>query len=165
VDLPGYKKEKTSEARPISVLYSYANEDERYKDVLETHLKILQRQGTIHTWSDRKIEGGANWREEIMNELDRADIILLLISSDFLASDFCYDIEMTRALERDANKEARVIPVIVRDCIWTKAPFAKLQALPKDGKPVKSWPDKDKAWRNVAEGIEKAAEGFRKRTV
>lgn len=165
VDLPGYKKEKVPEAGGVSLLYSYAHEDERYKDVLETHLKILQRQGTINTWSDREIEGGENWREEIKNELDRADIILLLISSDFLASDFCYEVEMERAMERDTNKVARVIPVILRDCIWTKAPFAKLQALPKDGKPVKSWPDKDKAWRNVAEGIEKAADNFRKKTV
>jgi internalin A len=165
VDLPGYKKEKMPEAEGVSLLYSYAHEDERYKDVLETHLKILQRQGTISTWSDREIGAGENWREEIMNELARADIILLLISSDFLASDFCYDVEMKRAMERDTNKEARVIPVIVRDCIWTKAPFAKLQALPKDGRPVKSWPDKDKAWRNVAEGIEKAADNFRKKPV
>lgn len=160
VDLPGYKKEKMPGG--VTLLFSYAHEDERYKDVLATHLKILQRQNTISTWNDREIGAGENWREEIMNELNRADIILLLISADFLASDFCYDVEMERALEREAKKEARVIPIILRDCIWTKAPFAKLQALPKDGKPIRSWPDKDKAWRNVAEEIEKAANNLRK---
>ena len=165
VDLPGYKKEKAPEARGVNLFFSYAHKDERYKDVLETHLKILQRQGTISVWSDREIEGGENWREEIMKELNRADIILLLISPDFIASKFCYEIEMKRALERNANKEARVIPVILRDCIWAKAPFAEIQALPKDGKPIRSWGNRDTAWRNVAEGIEKAADNFRKKTV
>jgi internalin A len=165
VDLPGYKKEKAPETRPISVLYSYAHEDERYKDSLETHLKILHRQGKISSWSDCEIEGGENWREEIMRELNRADIILLLISADFIKSDFCYEVEMGRALERNANKEARVMPIIIRDCIWAETPFAKLQALPKDGKPIKLWGDKDTAWKNVAEGVQRAADNFRKKTI
>jgi TIR domain len=85
--------------------------------------------------------------------LERADIILLLISSDFIASNYCYEKEMKRALERHNAKEARVIPVIVRDCDWDIEPLRKLQALPKAGKAVKLWPDKDTAWKNVAEGI------------
>jgi len=72
---------------------------------------------------------------------------------------------MTRALERHENDEARVIPVIVRDCNWRIAPFAKLQALPKEGKAVKKWPDKDAAWRNVAEGIERVVEEMRKQSM
>jgi internalin A len=85
------------------------------------------------------------------------------VSADFIASDYCYEIEMKRALERHENSEARVIPVIVRDCNWRIASFAKLQALPKDGKAVKKWPDKDSAWRNVAEGIERVVEEIRKK--
>ena len=80
------------------------------------------------------------------------------MSADFIASDYCYDIEMKRAMERHQASEASVVPVIVRNVSWRKTPFAKLQALPKDGKAVKTWPDKDTAWRDVAEGIEKAIE-------
>lgn len=155
VDLPRQQKEKDTKA--LSLFYSYAHEDETYKMALETHLKILHRQGIIQGWSDREIGAGENWRKAIMEKLNGADIILLLISSDFMASDFAYDIEMKRAMERHDEGEARVIPVIVRDCIWTKAPFSKLQAMPKEGKSVDTWDNKDSAWRNVAEGIEKAA--------
>jgi internalin A len=80
-----------------------------------------------------------------------------------MASDYCYDTEMRRAMERHDNSEARVIPVIVRDVSWSGALFAKLQALPKDGKAISQWPDKDSAWKNVAEGIEAAAKQIRKR--
>lgn len=165
VDLPGSKKEKIPEAGGISLFFSYAHEDERFKDVLETHLKILQRQGTISVWSDREIEAGGNWRGEIMKELEKADIILLLVSPDFIASDFCYEVEMKTALERNTKSEVTVIPIIVRDCIWTKTPFAELQALPRDGRPITSWGNRDTAWREVAEGIERTADSFRKKTI
>jgi internalin A len=87
----------------------------------------------------------------------------LLIRSDFIASDYCYDIEMKRALERHDKKEARVIPVIIRDVNWRIAPFAKLQALPKDGKAVATWRNKDTAWKNISEGIERVVEEIRKK--
>ena len=128
-----------------------------------THLKLLHRQGFIEPWHDRLIGAGTEWKGQIDDNLERADIILLLVSADFIASDYCYDIEMKRALKRHHAKEARVIPVIVRDVSWTKAPFGKLQALPKDGKAVKLWPDKDQAWRDVADGIEKAVHELRKK--
>jgi internalin A len=95
--------------------------------------------------------------------LERADIILLLVSADFIASDYCYEKEMGRALERHAQGEARVIPAIVRDVNWRIAPFAKLQALPKDGRAVTLWEDRDSAWRNVSEGIERVVEEMRKK--
>lgn len=160
IDLP--KPKETDEMKRLSLFYSYAHKDEIFKMELETHLKILQRQGVIQGWSDREIGAGEEWRKEIMEKLNSADIILLLVSADFIASDFCYDIEMQRAMERHEAREARIIPIIVRDCIWSNAPFSKLQALPKDGKAVNTWPDKDTAWRDVGEGIEKAAESLRK---
>ena len=147
---------------PLSLFYSYSHKDEDLRNQLETHLKLMQRQEVITAWHDRLIGAGEEWKHEIDENLERADLILLLVSSDFIASDYCYDEEMTRALQRHDAGKARVIPVIVRDVNWSKAPFAKLQALPKDGKAVTLWPDRDCAWRNVAEGIERAAEELRK---
>jgi len=140
------------------LFYSYSHKDETLRNELETHLKLLQRQGLLESWYDRNIEAGAEWRQNIDDNLERADIILLLVSADFIASDYCYATEMTRALERCKQKDARVIPVILRDVNWTKAPFAELQALPKDGLAVTKWGDKDSAWRNVSEGIQKVVE-------
>jgi internalin A len=161
VDLQGTRQRERKieiKSKTVRLFYSYSHKDENLRNELETHLKLLQRQGLIETWHDRKIEAGDEWKRKIDENLERADIILLLISADFIASDYCYEIELKRALERHENGEARVIPVIVRDCNWRIAPFAKLQALPKNGKAVKKWPDKDSAWRNVAEGIEKIVE-------
>lgn len=160
VDLPRYKEK---DLRPLNLFYSYSHIDESYRKELKTHLSLLQRQGIIQGWNDREIEAGEGWREEITERLENADIILLLISANFIDSDFCYDVEMKRAMERHKKGEARVIPVIIRDCNWKKAPFGKLQAVPKDGKAVDLWDNRDSAWRNVSEEIEKAAETLRKK--
>ena len=167
VDLEGTRRKERmpmSEQRQAARLfYSYAHKDESLRNELETHLKLLQRQGIIESWYDRDIEAGDEWKRKIDENLERADIILLLVSANFMASDYCYEIEMNRALERHEKSEARVIPVIVRDVNWRNAPFAKLQALPKDGLAVTKWTDKDSAWRNVSEGIEKVARQTRTR--
>jgi TIR domain len=115
----------------------------------------LRRQGLIETWHDRRIGAGTEWAGAIDRELEAADIILLLVSADFLASDYIYDIELKRAMERHEAGTARVIPVILRPCLWQRGDFAKLQALPRDGEPVTSsrWPSQDAALNNVAEGI------------
>ena len=139
----------------VRLFISYSHKDERLREELETHLKLLQRQGLIDTWQDRRIEAGDDWKRQIDDNLERADIILLLVSADFIASDYCYEKEMGRALERHHNREARVIPVIVRDVDWKRAAFAELHVLPKDGLAVTKWADKDSAWSNVAQGIEK----------
>ena len=107
----------------------------------------LKRQGVIREWYDREITAGAEWKGQIDQHLNVAGVILLLISADFLASDYCYDVEMTRALERHGQDEARVIPVILREVEgWQRAPFGKLQSLPTDGKPVTSWNIRDEAF-------------------
>ena len=165
VDIEGARKrEMSSEAKnePVRVFISYSHKDEQLRNDLETHLKLLQRQGLIESWQDRQIEAGDEWKRRIDDNLASAEIILLLISSDFIASDYCYEIEMKRAMERHENKEARVIPIIVRDISWGKAPFARLQALPIDGKAIALWENKDTAWRNVSDGIEKVLFEFRK---
>jgi hypothetical protein len=148
-------------AKAIEVFYSYSHKDEDLRDELEKHLSILKHQGVIQSWHDRRIGAGREWEAEIDTHLNTAHIILLLISADFLASDYCYDVEMKRAMERHEAKEACVIPVMLRPCDWRGAPFGKLQALPKDAKPVTSWPDLDEAFLNVAQGIRAAAEGIK----
>jgi internalin A len=160
VDLEGTRrKEAKMEERKQAarLFYSYSHKDESFKNELETHLKLLHRQGLIEPWSDRNINAGEDWKQKIDENLERADIILLLVSSDFIASDYCYEKEMKRALERHEKKQALIIPVIVRNVDWQDAPFSKLQALPTDGKAVTLWNDKDSAWRNVSEGIKKIA--------
>jgi internalin A len=150
-------------SRAVRLFISYAHKDESLRAELDAHLKLLQRTGLIQKWDDRLLKPGEEWQQGIDENLERADIILLLVSADFLNSDFCWQEEMEKALQRHEAGEARVIPVIIRDTIWTKAKFAKLQALPREGKAITLWTDRDSAWRNVAEGIQKAAEEIRAR--
>jgi internalin A len=140
----------------MRIAISYSHRDEELRDELETHLKLLLREGLISTWNDRQIAPGDQWKDKIDENFRRADLILLLVSADFVASDYCYDVEMKMALEREAKGEAKVVPVIVRDCAWHSAPFGKLQALPTNGKAVKGR-NHDKAWVEVEEGIRKLA--------
>ncbi len=128
----------------IEVFFSYSHKDEELRDELEKHLSILKHRGLISAWHDRKIGAGEEWKGEIDEHLNSAQIILLLISSDFLASKYCYDIEMTRAMERHDSGEARVIPIILRHAYWKGSPFSKLQALPTNAEPVK-----DGNWRSI----------------
>src|SRR5690348_12620457 len=123
---------------PVEVFCCYAHADEKWLRKLERHLGLLKRQGLVSLWHDRLISSGADWTEAIDTHLERASVILLLVSADFLASDYCYSIEMQRALERDAAGEARIIPILVRPVDWKSAPFAHLQALPTDAKPIAS---------------------------
>lgn len=145
----------------VELFYSYSHKDEQLRGELEAHLSILKRQGVITDWNDRKISAGTEWKGEIDRHLNTARIILLLISSDFLASDYCYDIEMERAIARQESGEARVIPVILRPCDWSGGPFAKLAALPRHGKAVTSWPNQDQALEDIAVGIRTAVEEVR----
>ena len=142
------------------LFFSYSHADEGLRDQLEKQLSMLKRQGVIETWHDRRITPGDDFAGAIDKNLEEADIALLLVSSDFLASEYCYDKEMLRALERHESGSARVIPVILRPCDWHSAPFGKLQALPRDAKPVTHWADRDEALLDVAMGIRKAAEGI-----
>ena len=143
------------------VFYSFCHKDERLRSEMESHLKILERRLLISSWHDRLIRPGDKWANEIDENLESADIILLLVSADFIASEYCYSKEMDRALERQKAGDALVIPVILRDCNWKNAPFGNLQGLPKNFKPIKKWTDRDSAWRNVSEGIEDAVKRIR----
>ena len=143
-------------SRAVTLFYSYSHKDEKHRESLEIHLSLLKRAGILKEWHDRKIAPGQEWEEVLDKNLENSDVIVLLVSSDFIASDYCYEKEMKRAVERHDKGEATVVPIIVRPCDWKDTPFGKLQALPKDAKPITKWKNKDEAWLDVAKGIRKA---------
>lgn len=114
---------------------------------------MLKRQEVISVWHDRRLLAGDELDNGISTHLEKADIILLLVSPDFLASEYCYSKEMLRALERHDSGDANVIPVILRPCEWQKAPFGKLLVAPVDGKAVTKWPDRDDAFLDITQAI------------
>jgi hypothetical protein len=116
--------------------------------VLNTYLTPLQKVGQITIWSDLNLKEGADWGKELRQHLESAAIILLLISPDFLASDFCYDTEMRRAIERHEQGSARTIPILLRPVHWHDMPFAKLQVLPSNALPITKWSDRDDAFHD-----------------
>jgi hypothetical protein len=143
---------------PVEIFCCYAREDEDWLRKLETHLSLLRRRGLVSLWHDRLITPGTNWRQTIDQRLEKASVILLLVSADFLASDYCYGVEMKRALEREARGEAHVVPILIRPVDWTGAPFAHLRALPTNAQPITTWKNRDEAFREVAHDIREAIE-------
>src|SRR5258706_5087301 len=139
----------------LEVFIAYAHKDELLRRQLDTHLTLLKRQGSISVWHDQDIDAGVEWEKEMSAHLDVAQIILLLVSPDFMASDYCYSIAMRRAMDRYERKEAYVIPIILRPVNWKNAPFGKLQVLPSNGKPVTKWLNRDDAFLDIAKGIQK----------
>lgn len=142
------------------LFFSYSHKDEQLRNELEKHLAPLKRQGIIDSWHDRRILAGSDLDRTISSELEAARIILLLISVDFLASDYCHDIELVRALEKHESGEAVVIPVILRSCDWETSAFGRLRATPPDGKPVTKFADIDEAFTLVAKDIRQVAQAF-----
>ncbi|MDF0752660.1 TIR domain-containing protein [Marinobacter sp. 71-i] len=140
----------------VSIFYSYSHKDERFCETLRAHLSVLERKEVISSWYDRKIKPGQLWQREIDTNIKRADIIVLLVSADFVASDYCYQEELQIAMERHEANQAIVVPVVVRPVDFSETPFSKIQALPKDAYPITKWNDEDEAWINVVEGIKSA---------
>ncbi len=125
---------------------------------MEIHLSALKRQGVIQTWHDRRIEAGKDLDDEIDSNIEGANIILLLVSPYFIASDYCYNVEMQRAMDRHVKGEARVIPVILHPCDWQQTPFGKLRATPTDGKAVSKYPNQHDAFLSITKDIRHVAE-------
>ena len=142
----------------VNVFISYAHEDNHLCKQLEKHLSSLKQEKCIDIWYNRNITAGQDWKQEIDVHLNDAQIILLLVSANFLASEYCYSIEMKRALDRNDAREACVIPVILRPVDWHHAPFGKLQALPPEGIPITLSRNRDQTFRDITRGIRKAAE-------
>ncbi len=143
----------------LSIFFSYAHEDARLRQELAKYLMPLRNQNYISMWYDGEISAGKEWDFEIKKELEEAQIILLLISACFLASYYIFKEEMPRAIERHERGEARVIPILLRPCIYEEADFAKLQMLPTDKnnevRAISEWSKRDAAFTRVAEGISK----------
>ena len=139
----------------IAVCICYAHKDETLMKELERHLSVLEQQGLITIWHDRMIVGGADWKQELNKHLDSAGIILLLVSANFLSSEYS-NIEVKRAMDRYHAGEAEVIPVILKPVMWKGAAFGRLTPLPKDGKPITSsaWSSHDEALMDVVEGVQ-----------
>lgn len=138
-----------------SIFISYAHVDEELKKELDKYLKVLKRSSKIESWNDRDLVPGQEWDAEIMAALEKANVILLLISIDFNASDFIWDKELASAMKRHEEGTAHVVPVILRRCDWSKMPYAKLQALPRNATPITEYENRDEAFTEVALGIEK----------
>jgi TIR domain-containing protein len=140
----------------IEVFISYSHNDRALRDEREIHLSNLKRQGIISSWYDGDITPGTEWERQIMERLRSAQIVLLLISADFIHSDFCYSIEMKQAIVRHDANNVRVIPILLRPTDWKGAPFAKLKMLPTDAKAITMWPTHDEGFVDVIQGIREA---------
>jgi internalin A len=169
VDLEDVRLARTDPNRrqgAVEVFISFSHRDEALRAELDTHLKLLRRLSILDTWSDRCITAGDDWRGQIHDAMERANLILFLVSAEFIASDYCWDVEMKRALDRADQGEAVIVPIIARTCLWKEAPFARFQSLPDNGKAVTAAAArsaKDKAWTNVAEGIKVRARQLQQR--
>ena len=138
-----------------SIFISYAHRDEHYKDELKNHLVPLVLKEKIEIWDDVEIDAGSEWDEEIKGNLSEADIVLILISSNSIASTYIQNVEIKSAMDSHENGEKRVIPIILKPCKWEILQLGKLQALPKGAKPVSLWNSEDEAYLNIVEGIER----------
>jgi hypothetical protein len=135
------------------VFYSYSHKDAELRERLGTYLAPLRQQQKITDWHDRKIEPGANWETEITSQLDSAELILLLVSADFLASEYCFGVEMEKAMARLKRGEVKVVPILLKPCLWEESRFSELQIIPRDAKAIASWPSVDEALTDVASEI------------
>ncbi|TXE12356.1 toll/interleukin-1 receptor domain-containing protein [Algoriphagus aquimarinus] len=137
------------------IFLSYSHKDEELKKELDSHLVPLKRSGKIDTWNDREIIAGQEWNEEILAELNKSEVILLLISKDFIASQYIWEKELQIAMSRQDKGNAFVVPIILKSCLWEDMPFAKLQGLPRNAKPVTSFQDRDEAFTEIAIALKK----------
>jgi internalin A len=165
VDLPGvrrpvdrmipFQRERIASRDSYSLFISYAHKDERFRDELRGALTPYERKGDLTVWDDTCIVASQKWEPEILGKLERADIIMLLLSNDFLRSDYCYLNEMKAALERDARGECAVVPVVVRACKFEKLELGQIQAIKPDGRSIKEHKDRDSAWLEVTNQLDR----------
>ncbi|MFN7926990.1 MAG: TIR domain-containing protein [Blastocatellia bacterium] len=142
---------------PLRVFVSYAHKDGPLVEELSNHLKLLEREGVIQSWIDKMIPAGNNWTRKIETYLAEADIVLLLISPDYLASDYTYSVELPAALKKNETHKAITIPILLRPTAWQNSPLSSLQAAPANGMPITKWENRDEAWLAVMENIRAAA--------
>src|SRR3954451_910380 len=148
--------------RPLKIFISYSHRDERLKDELYAHLSVLEREGLVKSWHDRRIAPGQDWAIQIDKEIESSDFILLLIRAYFISSSYCCEKEMKRAMDRHVSGKTLVIPIILRPVDWQNTPFARLKALPTDGRPVQNWKTVHDAFEDVTRGVREAIQTLRR---
>ena len=151
--------------KPINIFISYSKEDESYLKPLKTRLDNIKRSFSLNYWSDHHLQAGGKVHQDILRALETADIVLLIVSPDFIATDYCFDIEVQKALQLYEQGKNTVIPIIIRETLdWVNYNIGQLTALPTKGKPLEDWQSADKFWTNVQQGIrERVAELSAKR--
>lgn len=165
--IPASKKDNVEKSKMITpkIFISYAHKDEPFKDEFVTMFAGLQRRGVISAWQDRLIEAGEEWFDAIRNAMNECNMAVLLVSSDFIASSFIQEKELRRLFQRRLKGGLRVLPIIIRPCLWQEEPVIKdIQVLPKDGKPVISFSkengDRDQVWADIGKKIKEIAENL-----
>lgn len=149
--------------KPVKIFIYYNRADEKYKDTLKTHLKIFEREKLITLWDDKGIRAGEEWDKVIKKNLESADIVLFLVSADFIASDYINDVEIKRALIRYEKGQQIIVPILLRPCDFKRLPLSKFQALPDNLKFISTWKDQDEAWNNVTDELRKLVESIQSR--
>jgi predicted GTPase len=150
--------------RALNIFISYSHKDDIYRNDFETTLSLLKRQKIVNIWYDRKILPGQYFDDEISKNLENADIIVPLLSPDFINSDYCYDIEMIKAFQLHDEGKVIIVPIIVRPCSWKNSPFANFQVLPSEGKPISNWTNKDDAWLNIFDSLNNLCKSVHEKT-
>ncbi len=153
-------KLKNRLGRSVNIFISYSHHDETFKERLDKALYALKRNNKVKVWEDRLIIAGQSWEEELFNSLEESELVLLLLSDDYISSDFCYTKEFKYVLKSHEDKTKILIPVIVRPCSWQDLEFGKIQAVPKDGKPINTWENEDAAWQEVIQAIKRSIDYF-----
>ena len=151
------RRPQSSKGQALKVFVSYSHADKSDRDDLVKHLTPLKHLGLVDHWDDQEIEPGERFEKTISDQLAIADVVLLLISADFINSDYCYNKEMVEAMELERSGNARVIPILLRDCIWQYTPFRGLQMV-AGAKPIAHWPSRDAAFKAIVEDIKKAVD-------
>ncbi|MBB6242147.1 toll/interleukin-1 receptor domain-containing protein [Rhodanobacter sp. MP1X3] len=144
-------------AAKLKVFISYSHHDADLKDQFLKHLRPLEREQLVESWVDQQIKAGDAWDKETQKQLAAADLVLVLVSVDFINSTYCYDNELQKALDREANGSVRVIPVVMRSCLWAHSPLGQHKAVPKDGLAATSWRTLDDAFTDAATEIRRVA--------
>jgi len=142
----------TYEDKP-RIFISYSHKNETFKDEFRTMIKPLEKEGKWKVWDDRWLLPGDNWNAEILRHLSEANVIVLMLTADFFNSDYIYDIEMSKAIQRHQSGDALVVGIVVSDCLWEETPLQKIQIIPKDGTPVERQPNRNEIWKTVATKI------------
>lgn len=137
------------------IFYSYANEDIELVERLSKFLKPLRHNNKIDEWHDRMILPGEFWESEINKHLESAHLILFMVSADFLASEYCFGIEVEKAFDRLKKGEIAILPVLLKPCLWRESRFSELPIIPRNANPITSWTSVEEAFNNVAEEIQK----------